>query len=162
MFDKSAFENAEKNSSHKNHTLFLKIMACSKSFFFCVFLISVDILNNFLQKWFLFLIHFVSFHSFSLFSMFSLIVLRNSSVFARWITFCFASQVLNYVFQSHLCWNFVNVLRICFIALTASLHFLFQYGLNSSCDRFYKIKFSRFHTVSFAVILRMFQFFQRQ
>ena len=37
MSNKSAFENAEKNSSHKNHVLFLKIVICLKSFFLYVF-----------------------------------------------------------------------------------------------------------------------------
>ena len=141
MSDKSAFGNAGKNSSHKNHALFLKIMICLKSFFFHVFLISVGILNNFLDKWFLFLIHFVSFHSFFLFSMFSPIFLRTSNVFARWMTFCFTLQILKYVFQSHLRWNFVNILRMHFIVLIILLHFLSQYDLNSSCDCFYKIIF---------------------
>ena len=141
MSDKFVFRNVEKNSSHKNRALFLKIMICSKLFFFRVPLISVGILNNSLNKWFLFLIHFVSFHNFSLFSMFSPIVLRNSNVFAHWMIFCFASQVLKYAFQSHSRWDFVNILRMRFIALIVLLHFLFQYDLNSSCDRFYKIVF---------------------
>ena len=119
MFDKFVFGNAEKNSSHKNRVLFLTIVVCLKSFSFSVFLISVGILSNFLIKWFLFLVHFASFHSFFLFSVFLLIVLRNSNVFARWISFCFASQTLKYAFQSYSRWNFVNILHMRFIVLTA-------------------------------------------
>ena len=140
MFNKSVFEIVKKNSSNKNHVLFLKMIVCLK-FFFCVFLISVDILNNFLNKLFLFLIHFANFRSFFLFSMLSSIVLRNSKVFACWMIFCFILQILKYIFQSHLCWNFVNILCIYFIVLIILLHFLFQYYLNSSCHCFYKIIF---------------------
>ena len=59
---------------------------------------------------------------------------------AEWF-FCFTSQILKYVFQSRLCWNFVNVLRIYFTALIILLHFLFQYNLNSLCDCFHETVF---------------------